>query len=61
MDIADVLYREVSTSERGGELEDMRAKINTLTELLGLVASVLTNEQKAEVARRLGYDEQVQS
>ena len=58
MTLAEVLEKEVMDTEQGGVVENVSARISTLVELLGAITYVLTREQKVEIAKRLGYDEQ---
>lgn len=57
MEIEAVVAREVESSETHGAVETLEQKVKTLTEIVGLLATYLTPEQKVAMAGSLGYTE----
>ena len=57
VEIEGVVAREVERSETHGKVETLEHKVKTLTEIVGLLATYLTPEQKVAMAGSLGYTE----
>ena len=54
--IQETINYDVERQDRNGAVEDVRAKLEHLVSIVGLMASLLPKEQQIELAKKLGYE-----
>lgn len=54
--IQETINYDVERQDRDGAVEDVRAKLEHLVSIVGLMASLLPKEQQIELAEKLGYE-----